>query len=326
MIQPTLKAPFPYFGGKSRVAAEVWRRFGSVRNYVEPFFGSGAVLLGRPDWHPNMTETVNDLDGLLCNFWRALQADPEGVAAAADWPVSECDLIARNRYLISQREHVTAQLKADAGWYDAKLAGWWVWGASCWIGGGWCRKNSAKQMPTLKNPASSGIHTMRAALPCLHGDSGASGRGVHSKSIRFNIPDSLRELSCRLRMVRLTCGDFERVLTFSVTQAHGVTAVFLDPPYDAGNDDPYAYDGRGVAQRVAEWAQCNGDNPMLRIALCGYDGEHDLPGWTVHAWKTGGGYARNANGRGRANAARERIWFNPHCLDAVQSVLFEDAG
>lgn len=31
------KAPFPWFGGKSKVAAEVWRRFGDVTNYVEPF-------------------------------------------------------------------------------------------------------------------------------------------------------------------------------------------------------------------------------------------------------------------------------------------------
>ena len=43
-----IDSPFPYFAGKSRVAAEVWARFGAVDNYVEPFFGSGAVLLARP--------------------------------------------------------------------------------------------------------------------------------------------------------------------------------------------------------------------------------------------------------------------------------------
>ncbi len=43
----TLKAPFPWFGGKSKVASLVWERFGDVQNYVEPFFGSGAVLLNR---------------------------------------------------------------------------------------------------------------------------------------------------------------------------------------------------------------------------------------------------------------------------------------
>lgn len=57
-----LKSPFPYFGGKRKVAAQVWQRFGKVGNVVEPFFGSGAFLLARPmDF--DCTETVNDLDG-----------------------------------------------------------------------------------------------------------------------------------------------------------------------------------------------------------------------------------------------------------------------
>ncbi|MFK5173473.1 DNA adenine methylase, partial [Propionibacterium freudenreichii] len=64
----TLDAPFPYFGGKRRVAPEVWRRFGDVKNYVEPFFGSGAVLLGRPETHTSGIETINDLDGYVANF------------------------------------------------------------------------------------------------------------------------------------------------------------------------------------------------------------------------------------------------------------------
>ena len=55
-----LRAPFPWFGGKSRVAHIVWSHFGDVRNYVEPFAGSLAVLLGRPT-EPKI-ETVNDLD------------------------------------------------------------------------------------------------------------------------------------------------------------------------------------------------------------------------------------------------------------------------
>jgi DNA adenine methylase len=74
----TLKAPFPYFGGKSRVASLVWERFGPVPNYVEPFCGSCAVMLARP-WPPEI-ETVNDADGYLANFWRAIKADPDAVA------------------------------------------------------------------------------------------------------------------------------------------------------------------------------------------------------------------------------------------------------
>ena len=65
MNQKKLKAPFPYFGGKSLVADRIWDLFGDVDHYIEPFFGSGAVLLGRPGWTPDMTETVNDMDGFL---------------------------------------------------------------------------------------------------------------------------------------------------------------------------------------------------------------------------------------------------------------------
>lgn len=30
-----LRAPFPYFGGKSRIAGEVWARFGDPPNFVQ---------------------------------------------------------------------------------------------------------------------------------------------------------------------------------------------------------------------------------------------------------------------------------------------------
>jgi site-specific DNA-adenine methylase len=41
-----MMAPFPWFGGKSRAAKLIWSRLGDVPNYVEPFAGSLAVLLG----------------------------------------------------------------------------------------------------------------------------------------------------------------------------------------------------------------------------------------------------------------------------------------
>ena len=64
------KPPFPYFGGKSPVADLVWDALGDVPNYVEPFFGSGAVLFLRPGGAGHI-ETVNDADGFVANFWQA---------------------------------------------------------------------------------------------------------------------------------------------------------------------------------------------------------------------------------------------------------------
>ena len=132
-----LKAPFPWFGGKSRAAELVWAHFGDVGNYVEPFAGSLAVLLARP--HEARIETVNDRDVYLANFWRALAADPERVGSFADWPVNECDLQARHRWLTEQTGFREKML-ADPDFYDAKIAGWWVWGISQWIGAGWCSR------------------------------------------------------------------------------------------------------------------------------------------------------------------------------------------
>ena len=72
-----MKAPFVWFGGKRRVAPQVWAALGDVDNYVEPFAGSLAVLLGRPhdDVGKRRASTVNDADGMIANFWRALAHD-----------------------------------------------------------------------------------------------------------------------------------------------------------------------------------------------------------------------------------------------------------
>lgn len=77
-----------------------------------------------------------------------------------------------------------------------------------------------------------------------------------------------------------------------------------------------------VTSDVLDWALQNGSNPMLRIALCGYDVEYEslqAQGWQVHTWSAPSGYA----GRNSQNK-RERIWFSPHCLPANRLSLFED--
>jgi hypothetical protein len=320
-----LKAPFPWFGGKKRVAPLIWERFGNCPNYVEPFFGSGAVLLQRP--HEAKTETVNDADCYLSNFWRALASDPEGVAQAADWPVNEADLLARHKWLLAQ-EDFRAQMKTDPHFYDVKIAGWWVWGQCSWIGAGFCHTESA-QMPHLGN-AGRGINRR---LPHL----GNAGRGINRRLPHLGnagqaalpslsgIYGYFQELSDRLRKVRVCCGDWSRVLGDSVTHKHGITGIFLDPPY-ASTDrcQTYAVDSTAVAHDVREWAIINGDNPLLRIALCGYEGEHNMPeSWERVVWKAAGGFGSQANGQGRENCSKERIYFSPHC---IKNSLFVKGG
>ena len=329
-----LQAPFPWFGGKSRVAPIVWDRFGNVPNYVEPFAGSLAVLLGRP--HAPKVETVNDLDGFICNFWRAIAHDPAKVAHYADWPVNENDLHARHAWLLQQRPMLTTWLEGDPDFYHAKIAGWWVWGLCCWIGSGWCSGSGPWQLRDGQlvhlGTGGQGVHRKLVHL--------GGGRGVHRKLVHLGDAgrgvhrgggDALLAwcvaLADRLQDVRVCCGDWTRVCGPSVTEKHGMTAIFLDPPYgDEADrqDDVYRLDSGALARDVRRWALEQGDHPLLRVALCGYAGEHDemtAAGWTCVGWKAQGGYGSQGEDRGRDNCTRERIWFSPACLDPQPSLF-----
>ena len=352
----TLKAPFPWFGGKRRVADVVWRAFGNVPNYVEPFAGSLAVLLGRP--HAPKIETVNDADRYLANFWRAVTADPLAVARHADWPVNEADLHARHKWLVNQSEF-RERMHAEADFFDAKIAGWWVWGLCQWIGGGWCTEPRNHKHPKLDG-IGKGVHSNQGNPSNWHKrpELKDGGRGVHSDAalnhagmgVRVNaalepkrhLPSLGNDrglngvvappctewflaLQQRLRRVRVACGDWTRVLGPSVlgkgknVGGRRPCGVLLDPPYAHDMRAPYLYaeDDATISTRVREWAIEHGDDPELRIALCGYEGEHEMPAsWTTYAWTAARGYAGTDND----NRERERIWFSPHCLPIEEQV------
>ncbi len=134
------------------------------------------------------------------------------------------------------------------------------------------------------------------------------------------------QIADRLRFTKVCCGGWERVCTKAATYGQGLTGVLLDPPYsrELRDADVYSNEADGVSDRVREWALENGSNPLLRIALCGYEGEHEMPEtWVCVPWKAAGGYAnRNAE---NDNATKERIWFSPHCL-VPQPELFNFAA
>ena len=169
-----LRAPFPYFGGKSRAASLVWERFGTVVNYVEPFFGSGAVLLACPEQQRPRVETVNDFNAHLANVWRSITWHAEDVARACDWPVNEVDLHARHKHLLARIPETRAALDADPKWCDPELAGWWIWGASAWIGSGWCEE---ERPPVVQPPELGNGGNTNEPQPKY-------GKGVHAAGMR----------------------------------------------------------------------------------------------------------------------------------------------
>ena len=305
------KAPFPYFGGKSAIAKKVWQALRQPDHYIEPFFGSGAVLLARPDWKHEMTETVNDKDGFICNVWRSIQFSPDETAKWCDWPVNHCDLMARKSVLLKNEERLLENLIADPLWHDPILAGYWIWAASCWIGNG---LTSLRQRPHLGSKGM-GVHkvSMTERIPNL----GSKGMGVHKTQIK-DIYEWFNQLSYRLRRVRVVCGDWSRVCGGNWQDLSWKTVgIYFDPPYGIQDRSKvYHCDSNTIAQDVMKFCIDRGKRKNYRIVLSGYDEYEKLADydWRKENWIARGGYSNIAGKkqtRGKINRKRETIWYSP---------------
>lgn len=321
----SLRAPFPYFGYKGQVSEEVWRRLGNPPNYVEPFAGSLAVLLQRPNG-PGKREVVNDASGGLVNFWRAVRRAPAQVADAAMWVRSESDLHARNAAIREILPDLTARLEGDPHFFDAEVAGWWCYvqclaiGEAAYAPG----PNVRQDGKLVRVPRANGI---RRTVPCNH------PRGLlgiqksipfHGKQGLLRLRSSeaiacLESLAERLEDVWILAGDWSRACKPTYTTQHGLTGVFFDPPYGDG-DITYAHHDRGILDDLTAWCVEAGQDERMRIALCAYEGTLPVDlvdhGWSEHEWKARGGRI-TSGGQSDANRDRERIYFSPFCLDSV---------
>ena len=254
-----IKAPYPYFGNKAKVAADIWQRLGKTDRYIEPFFGSGAVMLASPYWRETKKEIINDLNHFVANFWRALQAEPDAVAYHCDYPTIECDLHSRHLWLVNEGAEILKQCAYDEAFYDTKAAGWWVWGMANWIGshfavgtGGWTRERlklaediGSLDLADIKAVEGEIVNDGRGVnrkRPHLSSGQGVNrklphcgrGRGVNqlmpvtdesfTDELSFfprnhGLYQYIRELSQRFIEVDVCCGDWLRILKPAVTLA-----------------------------------------------------------------------------------------------------------
>ena len=334
-----MNAPFPFFGGKREVTEAIWARLGSPKQYIEPFCGSCAVLLAAPA--PASLEVVNDLNGFIANFWRAVKCQPEAVASESDYPVSHIDQGARHVWLMQQRDRLGAELQ-DPHWPgDAQVAGWWLWGQCSWIGSGWCewdRKvphvsdagrgvQALGQVPHVSD-AGRGVQALGKVPHVSDAGRGVqalgqvphvsdAGRGVQALGQVPHVSDAgmgfltsagrvawkwLHELAERLERVRVVHGEWSRCLNNHYGDTD--TALFLDPPYRSYGA---LYGAEAVADEVAAWAREHAD---LRVCLCGHVGDYEMgDGWSVVTWKR-----PRLTYSGSSTTDKEALWFSPPCL------------
>ncbi len=77
-----MKAIMKYPGSKWSITEWIIGFFPEHHSYLEPFFGSGAVLFNKSRSH---IETVNDLDGNVINLFEWIKRDPERLAHEIYW-------------------------------------------------------------------------------------------------------------------------------------------------------------------------------------------------------------------------------------------------
>lgn len=326
-----LRAPFPFYGGKSKVASLVWERFGNPAVYSEPFAGSAAVHLARPSY-AEAQEVICDSDCGVANFWRACRyADPEELARWCDWPTFHHDLTARHKWLISWFAEHRHRLQDDHEFYDVQVAGWWAWGKSLWIGGNWCGGSAVDSIPRVGS-GGQGVSAQRRTFPpgVVQAVAYTDSRGlpaVRPLTRSEILVNWMRMLHERFKRVTVLNGDWTSALTPSALQhpndPEPSVAVFLDPPYrTTGRRDSILYesDADGTSDDVAtsayEWAVENGDR--YRIAYCCHEDDFPVPpGWDTHVSVLSG--VRDAK---RRATNRDMVMFSPACQPRAQPSLF----
>ena len=266
-----MKTPFAYFGNKSKAASEIWKRLGDCHYYFEPFGGSLATLLARPQ--AGRWEYVSDVDCQITNFWRAAKlGNANDWERLAEWPVSQLDFTARRRFLARNKRRIKHGLLSDPMWFDLEYAAMW-----CWL-----------QNVKIATKAKSVV----------------LGR---CKAKITDLTPYFVALKDRLANVQLHRGNWTKVAKFAATESkRSVCGIVLDPPYSGTvrQANLYHEDDGEIARLVARWARAIAtQRPKLRIALCGYWGEHKMPDdWEEFAWSS------------KMGKGRERIWFSPSCV------------
>lgn len=263
--KPKITALAPWFGGKRTLAPEVVKQLGKHTQYFEPFCGSMAVLLAKPE---AQKETVNDLHGDLVNLARCLQDEKTAIK-----------LYERlSSTLFSEDLLEQARLELSIEMLPQGVTGHYVERAYWYFLGSWMGRNGT---------AGTARQDYQIAVRWT--------KNGGSPTVRFrNAVDSIPWWHHRLLNVVILRRDAFRIID-RFEDVEG-TAIYADPPYHSvtrgsvkngaggkylhefNHDDPmFGDDHERLAQILCKYRKA-------RIVVSYYDCERvrDLyPGWTI---------------------------------------------
>lgn len=191
---------FPWFGGKTNMAAWIAGKLPDHLTYVEPFGGSAAVLLNKSRSH---TEVYNDKDGDVVHFFRMARERPDELA---EW-VRTVPYAERHYHDWWAAFYGSGERPRD----DIKRAGQWLFLRYTNFSGHVAEKRGFRR------------------------DSKNDPKGGRESQNWTNVPERIRQVADRLRGVTILDDDFRDVLARYDTPQ---SVFYLDPPY-VDNEDVY---------------------------------------------------------------------------------------
>lgn len=268
--------PLKYHGGKSKLADRIVALMPPHVQYVEPYFGGGAVLLRKDP--EGVAEVVNDLHGGLVAFWRVL-ADPAQFAEfrrrVEAVPFSEQEF---------NRARRADEWRAAIDDYGARpveeAVDFFVH----------CRMSLAGRMDSF-----TGVTRSRRR------------RGMQAEvSAWITAVDGLPAVHARLRRVLILCRPAHQVVA---SMSGPDTLIYMDPPYMKGaRASPSVYDHEMTDEQHADMLD-QACASTCRVMISGYSTplyEHRLMEWNRHTFDLPNSAAGGASKR----TMTECLWCN----------------
>lgn len=113
-----------YPGGKAKASKWITSFFPEHNFYLEPFFGGGSVFFNKK---PCKHETINDIDGMVVNFFRVCRDNPDELARLLYWTP-----YARDEFLGIQEYHAGQEIQLS----DSDVENARRFAVRCWQGFG----------------------------------------------------------------------------------------------------------------------------------------------------------------------------------------------
>jgi DNA adenine methylase len=227
-VDPVLKYP----GSKWRLANWIIRHMPRHQIYLEPFFGSGAVLFNK---NPSRTETINDIDGNVVNLFRVIRDRPEelaGMVYFTPW--------ARDEYmpLLTSANESESFVRTNDDLEDARrflIRCWMAFSASTSDRTGWASDVAGKQYSSIAR--------------------------------RWNrVPKQIIQAADRLKLVQIENQPAVKLIERYRSQD---TLIYADPPYVASTRNSRAYKYEMTDDDHLELLKALDDHPGP-VLLSGY--------------------------------------------------------